>query len=118
MHELSIAQGIIDVVTTKAAECQATRVKEVRLLIGEASGVALDPLTFCFEMLAGMDPVLSGAHLSIQSLPHRARCRNCAREFNIPEFVARCPECAGWDTEVISGNELQVLEMEFEDSYR
>ena len=41
MHELAIAQSIVDAVETRATECNATRVKGVRLKIGEASGVDL-----------------------------------------------------------------------------
>ena len=114
MHELSIAQSIIEAIETRAIECQATRVKCVRLKIGEASGVVADSLTFCFEMLASLDPTLEGAQLSIDVVPHRARCRHCAREFAVRNFVAQCPTCQEWSDEIVSGNELQILEMEYE----
>ena len=48
MHELAIAQSIVEAVEAKASECNAARVKTVRLKIGEASGVVTDSLTFCF----------------------------------------------------------------------
>lgn len=114
MHELAIAQGIIDVVEVKVAECNATHVKGVRLRIGEASGIVVDSLTFCFEMLASLDPTLVGAQLFIDTVPHRANCRHCAREFSVSNFVAQCPTCKEWSNEIVSGTELQVLEMEFE----
>ena len=114
MHELAIAQSIVDVIETRAAECNATRVKGVRLKIGEASGVVTDSLTFCFEMLTGLSPTLAGAQLVIDSVPHRARCRHCAKEFSVTNFIAQCPICQEWSKEVISGTELQILEMEFE----
>jgi hydrogenase nickel incorporation protein HypA/HybF len=114
MHELSIAQSIVEVVEAKAAENQASQINMVRLLIGDGSGIAVDSLAFCFEMLAGMDPLLTGASLLIDKVPYRARCRSCASEFTIPDFITRCPVCRNWETEVISGTELQILEMEFE----
>lgn len=114
MHELAIAQSIIDVVEAKVAECNATHVKGVRLRIGEASGIVVDSLTFCFEMLASLNPTLVGAQLFIDSMPHRAYCRHCAREFSVTNFVAQCPACKEWSNEIVSGTELQVLEMEFE----
>jgi hydrogenase nickel incorporation protein HypA/HybF len=116
VHELAIAQSIIDAVTTRATECHATRVKGVRLCIGEASGIVIDSLTFSFAALASLDPLLAGAQLFIDVVPHRARCRCCAGEFAVTNFVAQCPVCATWDTEVISGTELQILEMEIETS--
>ncbi|MBV8695617.1 MAG: hydrogenase maturation nickel metallochaperone HypA [Chloroflexi bacterium] len=116
MHELAIAQSIVDVVETRATECNAARVKSVRLQIGEASGVVADSLSFCFEMLTSFDPVLAGAQLSIDVMPHRARCRHCATEFAITDFVARCPTCDEWTNEILSGTELQILDMEFDAS--
>jgi hydrogenase nickel incorporation protein HypA/HybF len=114
MHELAVAQSIVDAVEARAAECNAARVKGVRLKIGEASGIVTDSLTFCFEMLASLDPTLAGAQLLIDTVPHRARCRHCATEFNVINFVAQCPTCKEWSSEIVSGTELQILEMEIE----
>jgi hydrogenase nickel incorporation protein HypA/HybF len=114
LHELSIAQSIVDAVEARATECNAARVKGVRLRIGEASGIVTDSLTFCFEMLTSLDPTLTGAQLLIDSVPHRARCRHCAKDFSVINFVAQCPTCQEWSSEIVSGNELQILDMEIE----
>jgi len=114
MHELAIAQSIIDAVGEKASMCNATRIKSVRLRIGEASGIFTDSLAFSFEMLASFDPVLDGARLLIDEVPHRAHCRHCNRVFAVAHFITQCPTCQTWDTEVVSGDELQILDMEIE----
>jgi hydrogenase nickel incorporation protein HypA/HybF len=114
MHELAIAQSIVDVVEAKLVECKAAHVKSVRLRIGEGSGIVANSLTFSFEVLTSLDPVLAGAQLLIDVVPHRARCRHCDREFTIANFIAQCPTCSQWSNEVISGTELQILEMEIE----
>jgi len=114
LHELSIAQSIVEAVEAKAAESNATHVRQVRLKIGEASGIVTDSLAFCFEMLVSLDPVLAGAQLSIDRVPHRAHCRHCAREFDVLNFIVQCPTCKEWSNEVISGTELQIVEMEIE----
>jgi hydrogenase nickel incorporation protein HypA/HybF len=114
MHELAIAQSIVDVVKAHATECHAAQVKSVHLEIGEASGIVADSLTLSFEMLTSSDPVLSGTQLLIDVVPHRARCRSCTSEFAVINRIAQCPQCEGWETEVISGTELQILEMEIE----
>ena len=113
MHELAIAQSIFEAVEAKASECNASHVKAIRLKIGEASGVVTDALAFCFEMLASLDPILEGAQLMIDAMPHCAYCRHCAREFSVTDFVAQCPTCKMWSNEIVSGTELQILEMEF-----
>jgi hydrogenase nickel incorporation protein HypA/HybF len=114
VHELSIAQSIVEAVEAKATECNATHVKGVRLKIGEANSIVIDSLTFCFEMLTSLEPALAGAQLLIDTVPHRARCRHCNKEFAIVNFIAQCPTCQEWSSEVVSGNELQIVEMEIE----
>ena len=114
LHELAIAQSIVEIVETRAAECHATHVTGVRLRIGEAIGIVTDSLTFCFEMLTSFDPTLVGAQLLIDTVPHLAQCRHCAKEFPVVNFIAQCPMCKEWSDEVVSGTELQILEMEFD----
>lgn len=114
MHELAIAEGIADVVATRAGEHHATRVTSVRLRIGEASGVVPDSLSFCFEMLASENPLLAGARLAVETVPHRAHCRGCDRDFAVSDYIAQCPDCGVWSNQIVSGAELQVLEMEIE----
>ena len=114
MHELAIAEGIADVVEARASERRARHVSSVRLRIGEASGVVPDSLTFCFEMVASYRPLLAGARLAIDLVPHRAHCRHCDQEFAVRDFIAQCPTCNEWSNQIISGTELQVLEMEIE----
>lgn len=114
MHELGIAQSIAEAVTARAVECKAARVAAVRLRIGEAAGVMPDALQGCWEMVASFEPALAGARLVIESPPHRARCRRCAREFAVVNFVAQCPECRAWDSDTISGTELEIQNMEIE----
>lgn len=116
MHELSIAQSIVDTVEARAVECKAARVKSVRLRVGAANSIVADSLTFCFEMIASLDPTLAGAQLLIDPVAHRARCPHCDKEFPVINFIAQCPTCEEWSNEIISGNELQILEMEIETS--
>ena len=114
MHELSIAQSIVDAVETQAMECSATKVKSIRLRIGEANSVVSDSLTFCFEMLTSLDPILDGAQLLIEFVPHRARCASCDSEFLVRNFIAQCPTCTAWSNEIVSGYEFQILDMEID----
>ena len=73
-----------------------------------------DALQGCWEMVASFEPSLAGARLVIDSPPHRARCRRCAQEFAVVNFIAQCPACDAWDNDVISGTELEIQNMEIE----
>ena len=114
MHELAIAENIVAVIEARATERGALRVASVRLRVGEASGVVSDSLAFCFEVLASERPLLASARLDVEHTPHRAWCHDCAAEFAVRDFVARCPTCGAWSDQIVSGMELRVLEMEIE----
>ena len=116
MHELAIAESIVEGVTRHAQEYRAQRVTSVRVQIGEASGIVSDSLAFSFELIATMEPLLNGAKLVIERVPYRARCRHCNKEFDVIHFIAQCPTCETWDTNIISGTELRILDMEIEAS--
>jgi hydrogenase nickel incorporation protein HypA/HybF len=116
MHELAIAESIVTVVKEQAEKCHASHVSSVRLQIGEANAIVVDSLTFCFEMITALEPLLAGAQLETDSVPHRARCRQCRQEFAVVHLVACCPTCETWDAEIISGTEFRILDMEIESS--
>ncbi len=114
MHELAIAESIAQAVSQRAASYKATHVNSVRLQIGEANAIVEDSLTFCFEMIANEYPILAGARLVIDTIPHRARCLHCHQEFPVIHFVLQCPTCKQWDAEVISGTEFAIYEMDID----
>lgn len=62
MHEMALAQGILDVVLDVADGHVA---KTVRLRVGELQAVTQDSLQFCFEMAAHETPAAT-AHLEVE----------------------------------------------------
>ncbi len=114
MHELAVAQSIVEVVTAQASASGAARVTSVRLRIGEANSIVEDSLAFCFELLTSEDDLLAGARLEIEPVPHRAWCPRCEAEFAVVTFVAQCPSCGDWSREIRSGTEFQIAEIEIE----
>jgi Zn finger protein HypA/HybF involved in hydrogenase expression len=65
MHEVAIAQGILDVVLDVAA---GHEVRTVRVRAGELQAVTEDSLQFCFEMVA-QDTPAAAARLDLESVP-------------------------------------------------
>jgi hydrogenase nickel incorporation protein HypA/HybF len=117
MHEMSIAQSILEVVQQYARGNGPTRnvnpprVKSVHLKIGEMAGVVPESLRFCFEV-ASEGTTVQGAELLIDEVPIRCRCAGCKAEFTVERFLFLCPTCGTPDVEVISGNELDVVELD------
>ncbi len=65
MHELSIAQNIVDIVQQHLPETRGGEVQSVKVRVGRLSGVIPESLEFCFSVIVG-DTVLRGAELAIE----------------------------------------------------
>lgn len=114
VHELSIAQNILDIVHQSVEPKDLDDVRFIRLRIGALSGVVADSLEFCFTAIVAETPLVR-ARLAIEHIPFRVRCESCAREFENDIGYVVCPDCGGVRTQVLSGRELQVVEIELED---
>jgi hydrogenase nickel incorporation protein HypA/HybF len=111
VHELSIAQNIIEIIQQSVPQNERRDVRVVRLKVGVLSGVVADSLDFCFCVIAAGTP-LSDARLEIEQIPFAVRCNVCSKSFINDIGIVVCPECGGAETQVLSGRELQVTEIE------
>jgi hydrogenase nickel incorporation protein HypA/HybF len=114
MHELGIAQNIVDIVNQYVPEGQERLVRSVRLKVGRLSGVIPESLEFCFSTIIGETP-LDSAKLDIEHTPVTSRCCDCGEEFTVDGAAFSCPSCGENDLDLISGTELQVVEIELAD---
>ena len=113
MHEMSIAQSLLDVIRDEMRKHNATELKSVLVHIGQLSAIVPESLSFCFEvMTSGTD--LEGAKLNMEIIPLTGSCRTCGRTFEIKDYAFECPSCEGTDIETLSGQELSIVEMEVE----
>ncbi len=111
MHEMAIAQGLLDILREEMERHRATRLRSVRLHIGQLSAIVPESLSFCFEvMTAGTE--MEGARLNMEIIPLRGVCRSCRGGFEIENYAFECPHCGSRDIETVSGHELSVVEME------
>jgi hydrogenase nickel incorporation protein HypA/HybF len=114
MHELSIAQDIIDIVRQHLPAGESHKVSTVKIRVGDMAGVVSDSLEFCFSVIVNATP-MEGAVLVIERVPLVIRCNQCRKEHTLDDPAFRCPFCSSPDVQVISGNELQVVEIEVTD---
>jgi len=110
MHEMGIAQGILDIAMDYAKE---GKIKVISLLIGQMTGVEPESLRFCFSSLSA-GTIAEGAELKVKIVPLVGRCRDCQREFGIDEYKFVCSVCGSVAVEIISGRELKVEYLEVE----
>jgi hydrogenase nickel incorporation protein HypA/HybF len=114
MHELGIAQAILDRVAVEVKRHPGTRPIAVGVLIGEVSGVDNEALAFGFEALV-KDTEWERLMLKIESRSRLHRCPACAREFHVTRFDTACPDCGNAATVMLNGDELDIAYIEVED---
>jgi len=114
MHELGIAQGILDIIQQYVPQEQASDVQWVRVRVGQMAGVVADSLEFSFQAIVADTP-WQAARLAIDKVPAVANCSRCSRKFEIEEVAFLCPACGSTDIRLISGTDLQVVEIEMDD---
>jgi len=115
VHELSIAESILEAVRTECARRPEKRVRPVRvgLKIGEMAAVDEDALTFCFDaMVKGTE--YDGLKLAIKIVKQQRRCAACSNEFAVVDYNAVCTACGSSETKAISGDELDFEFLEVE----
>jgi hydrogenase nickel incorporation protein HypA/HybF len=114
MHEIGIANSILDAVRAEAARHPGAEPLRVAVRIGELAAVDADALRFCFEALT-RDTELESLELEIELCPRRQRCDECGAEFNVTGYEFQCPQCGEERTECISGDQLELAYLEIEE---
>jgi hydrogenase nickel incorporation protein HypA/HybF len=112
MHELSLSSAIVNTVVKHA---RGRRVVVVDLRVGKLRQVIPDTLEFYFEF-AARGTVCEGARLEQEVIEARLGCDACGHEWEIEIPAFRCPECAGGNVEIVSGNEFEVEAIEVEEA--
>ena len=101
MHELGIVFHIIRSVEKVAVENGLEKVSAVVLELGEVSGVVPDYLTDCWRW-----------ELRIETLPAVTRCGGCGADYPTVAHGRTCPRCGSGDTWLLTGNEVNIKEIE------
>lgn len=114
MHEVSIAQGMLDIALDYCGKNGYSTIKSIKVKIGKAAGVVPDSLQFAFETLKP-ETIAEHATLIIDEVPVSGVCNNCGRHFTVEEpYVINCPICGSMSLKIETGRELNIVEMDVE----
>jgi hydrogenase nickel incorporation protein HypA/HybF len=111
MHELSVAQNIVEIIQQHVPESELEHVAAVRLKIGAVAGIVPESLVFSFQAITA-DSSLFHAHLEIECIPFRIHCNTCHATTGNDVGFALCDACGSTDTKTLSGTELNIVEIE------
>jgi hydrogenase nickel incorporation protein HypA/HybF len=113
MHEMSLAEGVLQLIEDAARRERFARVKSVSLEIGRLAGVEPDAMRFCFDVVT-RGSVAEGCRLDIVDTPGTAWCMRCEQPVEVAQRYDDCPTCGGHQLHVTGGTEMRVKELEVE----
>ncbi len=114
MHELSLAQNIVDSIKESVAAEKLPLVREVKMEIGAASGVVSDSLIFAFNAIV-KNSSLSSAFMVAEVVPFIVHCSDCQIDtINDTGFMV-CGHCGSGSVSVVSGTEMVLKQIELYD---
>lgn len=111
MHELSITQHLLDECIEEARRQNASKIRTIRLCIGQLKGVVPDCIQIYLDMLAE-GTIAEGARIEARSLPVRVLCRECGQEGEITPHHLECPHCGSLKLKLLSGKEFYIESLE------
>jgi len=111
MHEMSIAQNLIEIIEEEMQKYNASILRSVHINIGQMSAIVPDALYFCFEVITSRTK-LEGAKLIMDIIPLKGCCHDCKSEFEIKDYAFICSACGSTKIETIEGQSLSIVEIE------
>lgn len=113
MHELSLAQDMVEQISLTAERENAVLVARVVVVIGAYSGVEREAFEFAFPF-AAENTVAEGAELVVEEVPPRAVCGRCSSEF-VPNLQCLiCDECGSDKVTLHGGREFLIRSLDLE----
>ncbi|WP_296895643.1 hydrogenase maturation nickel metallochaperone HypA [Thiobacillus sp.] len=113
MHELAVAQALVEQVEAVIAQHGATQARMIRVRIGPLAGVVPALLASAFP-LAAAGSRAEHAELDLVAAPVKVRCQTCGAETEAAMNRLLCGACGDWHTQVISGDDLLLESVELE----
>jgi hydrogenase nickel incorporation protein HypA/HybF len=111
MHEVTIAEALLDVAL---AHARGRRIARVQVAVGRLRQVVPSALAFAWEMSA-RETAAEGAALGITQVAAAGRCRRCGAAHPLPAFPFACAACGSLEVQVTRGEELQIEWLEVEE---
>jgi hydrogenase nickel incorporation protein HypA/HybF len=107
MHEISVAQSIIEIAEANARKHNYRCIQTIKIRLGEFTTVVREALEFAFEV-ARRGTLAEDASLEIEIVPMVTHCAMCGSVNNPMRHVRlMCPDC-GLPLEIVSGEELEI----------
>ncbi len=113
MHELAVAQALVEQVNAVIDQHHAAQASMIRVRIGPLAGVVPELLASAFP-LAAAGSRMEHAALEFIHAPIQVHCQTCGAETDAAMNHLVCGACGDGHTQVISGDDLLLESVELE----
>lgn len=113
MHELSLAESAVALITDAAQRENFQKVRLVRLEIGALSCVDPEALRFAWAS-AALGSCAEAAELELLTVPGLGDCPACGQRSDMQTLYDLCPHCDGVPLRASQGTEMRVKDLDVE----
>jgi hydrogenase nickel incorporation protein HypA/HybF len=113
MHEYAVTEGLLKLVLEEAQKAGATKITEIKLVIGDLSTIIDESIQMYFDLMSE-GTIAHGARLVFRRVPARFECKDCGHDYEKPAKGYDCPQCCGLGMPTGVGREFYVESMDVE----
>jgi hydrogenase nickel incorporation protein HypA/HybF len=110
MHEMGLAQDIIRNALPLAQAKGLEKISQLKVKAGETLLIHPEEFDHAFAHVS-QGTIAEGARVELEISPLRAQCQGCGSEFKGKELRLDCPQCGSNNIQIVSGKELEILEI-------
>ena len=114
MHELGIVMNVVEQIEKVAKENGVNKVVQLNMEVGEVSSVVPELFEDCFEWAKKRTEYMKETKLNLVVLQAISYCRSCKKTYETTKFAKQCPECKSYDTYLVTGNEINIKDIQVE----
>lgn len=111
MHELSIAQEILRMISSEQARQGFQSVSRIKLRAGALSGINPRSLQFAFEVVRA-DTCAARAEIEMEVEPLEILCRTCGHRMKGEHGPRNCPQCGSPDVMLDARTYFEIVSLE------
>lgn len=112
MHELALAQNIVDTIAEKVTS-EFEKIISVNIEMGAFSGVVADSLDFGLKTIMA-DKNNPDVKVNIVEIPTIAQCE-CGHRYELNEIFESCSQCNSFSRKLIAGMDVVIQSVELEE---
>lgn len=113
MHEMSLAEGIRDIIEEAMLGQPGRRPSAIVLEIGELASVEVEALRFSLEVVL-RGSVAGQARIEIETLAGQGWCSQCCATVPVHALYDACPQCGDYRVRPTGGTGMRVKALELE----